>query len=229
MYCALPPMATVFMSLSPNRYQRITSPIRLLKNSFGWDPGIPERRNPHARSPTPKDQPRQRIKAVADAVLERRSPVSNRMYVQVDRASVPLEQPLKATLRTEYRAIRSDLLRGVRVHPALPLVPCMDLLEPSIDATVFTKNRTRLLRKDRDRETRLSFLGHALMENRNGLRIDFTVSQAIGTAERNAVPELLDGVWIPRETAATIRQAVSGRSARGRRRRTWPSAGTHQW
>ena len=101
----------------------------------------------------------------------------------------------------------------------------MDLLEPSIDATVFTKNRSRLLRKDR--ETRLSFVGHALMENRNGLRIDFTVSQAIGTAERNAVPELLDGVWILRETAATIRQAMFGRSARGRRRRTWPSASTH--
>lgn len=34
----------------------------------------------------------------------------------------------------------------------------------------------------------------ALMENRHDLLMDFTVSQASGTAEREAVPELLDGV-----------------------------------
>ena len=32
------------------------------------------------------------------------------------------------------------------------------------------------------------------MENRHGLRMDFTVSPATGTAERDAVPELLDGL-----------------------------------
>ena len=37
-------------------------------------------------------------------------------------------------------------------------------------------------------------MGHALMENRHGLLMDFTVSQATGTAERDAVPELLDGL-----------------------------------
>ena len=40
----------------------------------------------------------------------------------------------------------------------------------------------------------MAFLGHALMENRHGLLMDFTVSLATGTAERDAVPELLDGV-----------------------------------
>ena len=37
-------------------------------------------------------------------------------------------------------------------------------------------------------------MGHALMENRNGLLMDFIVSQATGTAERDAVPTLLDGL-----------------------------------
>ena len=56
-----------------------------------------------------------------------------------------------------------------------------------------TDPEARLLRKGKGKEARLAFLGHALMENRNGLRI-FTVSPATGTAERDAVPELLDGV-----------------------------------
>ena len=33
---------------------------------------------------------------------------------------------------------------------------------------------------------------HSLTENRNGLLVDFLVSQATGTAERDAVPVLLD-------------------------------------
>ena len=36
------------------------------------------------------------------------------------------------------------------------------------------------------------FMAHALMENRNGLLVDFLVSDATETAERDAVPVLLD-------------------------------------
>ena len=57
-----------------------------------------------------------------------------------------------------------------------------------------TDPEARLLRKGKGQEARLAFLGHALMENRHGLLMDFTVSPATGTAERDAVPELLDGV-----------------------------------
>jgi transposase len=39
---------------------------------------------------------------------------------------------------------------------------------------------------------RLSYLGHALMENRNGLLVDFQVTEANGTAERDVVGLLLD-------------------------------------
>ena len=35
-------------------------------------------------------------------------------------------------------------------------------------------------------------MGHALMENRNGLLMDFVVSSATGTSERDAVPVMLD-------------------------------------
>jgi len=48
-----------------------------------------------------------------------------------------------------------------------------------------TDPEARLARKGRDREARLSYAGHALMENRNGLLVDFRISEANGTAERD--------------------------------------------
>ena len=56
-----------------------------------------------------------------------------------------------------------------------------------------TDPEARLMRKGKGKETKLVFMGHALMENRNGLVMDFVVSEATGTAERDVVPVLLDG------------------------------------
>jgi len=50
----------------------------------------------------------------------------------------------------------------------------------------------RLLRKGKGKEAKLVFVGHALMENRHGLLVDFQVTEATGTAERDVVPTLLD-------------------------------------
>ena len=55
-----------------------------------------------------------------------------------------------------------------------------------------TDPEARRPRKGRGKEARLSFMGHALMENRHGLLVDFQLTQATGTAERDAVPDLLD-------------------------------------
>jgi transposase len=49
----------------------------------------------------------------------------------------------------------------------------------------------KLYRKAAGREARLSYMGHAVMENRNGLAVAGTVSQADGTAERRAAEALL--------------------------------------
>ncbi len=49
-----------------------------------------------------------------------------------------------------------------------------------------------LAKKSKGKEARLAYARHALMENHNGLLVDFQVSQATGTAERDAVPELID-------------------------------------
>src|SRR5579883_800676 len=50
----------------------------------------------------------------------------------------------------------------------------------------------RLYRKARGQESRLCYMAHAIMENRNGLAIHGAVTQATGTAERDAALTWLD-------------------------------------
>jgi transposase len=49
----------------------------------------------------------------------------------------------------------------------------------------------RLYRKGRGKEAKLSFIGHLLMENRNGLIVDACLTQATGTAEPEAALAML--------------------------------------
>jgi transposase len=55
-----------------------------------------------------------------------------------------------------------------------------------------TDPEARIARKGRGQEARLCFGGHVLMENRNGLVVDVLVTQASGTAERDATLLMLD-------------------------------------
>jgi transposase len=50
----------------------------------------------------------------------------------------------------------------------------------------------RLYRKADGRESRLCFMGHVLMENRNGLAVDAALTHATGTAEREAALTMVD-------------------------------------
>jgi len=54
-----------------------------------------------------------------------------------------------------------------------------------------TDPESRLFKKGKGKEAKLSFMGHALMENRNGLLVDFQMTEATGTAERDVTPTLL--------------------------------------
>jgi hypothetical protein len=54
-----------------------------------------------------------------------------------------------------------------------------------------TDPEARLAKKGRGFESKLAYVGHALMENRHGLLVDFQLTQASGTAERDVVPQLL--------------------------------------
>jgi len=84
-----------------------------------------------------------------------------------------------------------------------------------------TDPESRLAKKGRGFESKLAYVGHALMENRHGLLVDFQLTQASGTAERDVVPQLLydaklrgfhprtlgaDKAYDARECVATIRE-----------------------
>jgi transposase len=55
-----------------------------------------------------------------------------------------------------------------------------------------TDPQSKLYRKSNGRESKLCFMGHILMENRNGLVVQATLTQASGTAEREAALSMLD-------------------------------------
>jgi len=56
-----------------------------------------------------------------------------------------------------------------------------------------TDPMARLYKKTRGAEARLGYLGHALTENRNGLIVDVRLTEAGGTAEREAALAMLSG------------------------------------
>jgi hypothetical protein len=55
-----------------------------------------------------------------------------------------------------------------------------------------TDPEARLARKGKCKEAKLCLAGHVLMENRNGLAVDVLITQATGTAERDAALTMLD-------------------------------------
>jgi len=54
-----------------------------------------------------------------------------------------------------------------------------------------TDPEAQLYRKGRGKEAKLSFMGHTLMENRNGLIVVAALTKATGTAERSAAEEMI--------------------------------------
>ncbi len=57
-----------------------------------------------------------------------------------------------------------------------------------------TDSEALLAKKGKGKEARLCFMGHILMENRNGLVVDVAMTKATGTAEREAALEMLGKV-----------------------------------
>ena len=54
-----------------------------------------------------------------------------------------------------------------------------------------TDPEAMLAKKGKGKEAKLSFMGHILMENRNGLVVDVAMTQATGTAERKVALQML--------------------------------------
>lgn len=82
-----------------------------------------------------------------------------------------------------------------------------------------TDPEARLYRKSGGTEAKLSYMGHVLIENRNGLAVDFDVTQATGTAERDAGLTLADRARAAREARTRRNKRIKQRKrdAKGRR------------
>ena len=96
----------------------------------------------------PPDRPARVIKKLADQALKALSPDLDRMYAEGGRPSIPPERLLKSSLLIALYSVRSE--RGFCEQLDYNLLfrwfLGMNLVEPSFDATTFTKNRERLLK-----------------------------------------------------------------------------------
>jgi len=70
----------------------------------------------------PKERPIRRIRQLAEAALERLSPLFEEMYSAVGRTSIPPELLLKASLLMALYTVRSERMRAARLRPFVPLV-----------------------------------------------------------------------------------------------------------
>jgi len=78
-----------------------------------------------------------------------------------------------------------------------------------------TDKDARLYRKSAGQESRLAYLGHALMENRNGLVVGAEATLATGTAEREAAEGLPKGASLGADKNYDAEAFVEGLKRRG--------------
>ena len=95
----------------------------------------------------PSDHPLRRIKKLADQRLVDLSGVFNRMYSEVGRPSIAPERILKSLLLIALYSVRSErqFCEQLGYNLLFRWFLDMELEEASFDATVFSKNRDRLM------------------------------------------------------------------------------------
>lgn len=98
----------------------------------------------------PERHPIRRIKKLADDCLAGMSPTFEAMYSATGRPSIPPERLLKASLLMALFSVRSErqFCEQLGYNLLFRWFLDMDMIEPTFDATVFTKNRERLLAHD---------------------------------------------------------------------------------
>src|ERR1035437_3306867 len=93
------------------------------------------------------DHPLRPIRTMVDEILKQLSPQFNKMYAKVGRPSIPPEQLLRAQLLQMLYSVRSErlLMEEMNYNILFRWFVGLNLDDPVWDATVFTKNRDRLL------------------------------------------------------------------------------------
>jgi transposase len=95
----------------------------------------------------PKDHPLRPIRDLVNAALKELSPVFQRLYSKIGRPSIPPERLLRASVLQMLYSIRSErqLMEQLNFNILYRWFVGLDLDDRVWDATVYTKNRTRLL------------------------------------------------------------------------------------
>jgi transposase len=112
----------------------------------------------------PEDHPIREIKPMVDKALAELSPTFTGMYAETGRPSIPPEHLLKACLLIALYSVRSERQFCERLQYDLLFKWFLDMniIDPAFDASVFSKNKARLLEHEVARE----FLGAVLSEAR---------------------------------------------------------------
>src|SRR3984957_4128107 len=111
-----------------------------------------------------KDHPLRPMRAMVDEILKQLWPQFDKMYSKVGRPSIPPEQLLRAQLLQMLYSVRSErlLMEEMDYNMLFRWFVGLNLDDPVWDATVFTKNRDRLL----EGEVAKEFLGRVVAQAR---------------------------------------------------------------
>jgi transposase len=109
------------------------------------------------------DHPVRPIRTIVDEILKELSPRFNKMYAKVGRPSIPPEQLLRAQLLQMLYSVRSErlLMEEMDYNILFRWFVGLNLGDPVWDATVFTKNRDRLLEAEIAKEFLARVVGQA--------------------------------------------------------------------
>jgi len=98
----------------------------------------------------PPDHPLRPLRAMVDTIMQELSPQFDQLYSKVGRPSIPPEHLLRALLLQVLYSVRSErlLMEQLDYNLLFRWFVGLAMDDPIWDATVFTKNRERLLRGD---------------------------------------------------------------------------------
>lgn len=110
------------------------------------------------------EHPLRRIKKLADEALSELSDIFDAMYSDQGRPSIPPERLLKSMLLMALYTVRSERLfcEQLEYNLLYRWFLDMDMIEPSFDASTFSKNRQRLL----DHDVAGAFFGRVVKQAR---------------------------------------------------------------
>src|SRR5262245_59322019 len=154
----------------------------------------------------PAKHPIRVIRRIVNEVLADLDADFAAMYAAIGRPSIAPEKLLRASLLQAFFTVRSERLLMERLDYDLMFrwFVGLGIDDPVWDHSTFSKNRDRLREADiarrflkctlehREVAPLLSYMGHAMTENRHGLVVETGFTQATGTAEREEAKAMIE-------------------------------------